>query len=148
MSLRTLKEHQVPIEECNPMNEPKMRTSIIDGLILVSILKILTILVGITWLELHWIVNPPRPGVTFFFIILWTLIEIPLALWLWFPHRGAWIAILVYDLLHLMQFVPILLMVPPNGLTQFMMFTLILVAVRLMILPMRKTRDYYGILSS
>ena len=129
------------------MNEPKVRIFNIYGLIAISILKIIAILVGIASLELYWIANPPRPDISFHFTILFTLIEIPLALWLWFPHRGAWIAILAYDLLYLIWYLESLLVLS-IGLDQFRILTTILVVVRLMILPMRKTRDYYGILSS
>ena len=129
------------------MNESRNRSFIIYGLILISILKILTILVSIIWLESYWTLNPPRPDVSFNIIIIWTLIEIPFAIWLWFPQRGAWIALFVYDLLHLALFSQIL-MVATNGLSQFMILTVILVIVQLLILLVPKTRAYYGILSS
>ena len=126
------------------MDEVRSRPLVVLLLILVSIAKIVTILVGIVWLETYWVANPPRPDTTFAIFIVWTLVDLPIAIGLWFPQRLAWIGAFSYDLFHITMFLQILLMFQ-DSLAPFMIIVVILAVIRLLLMLMLETRKHYQI---
>ncbi len=126
------------------MIELQKKPYVVLGLMLIPILKTGIIYGGIAWLEAYWVVNPPRPDITFSVTIVWALIDLPLVLWLWFPQRGAWIVALCYNIPHLVAHTQDL-----TGtitvLTPYFTLVFLLMIVQLLLLLSPGARKYYGI---
>lgn len=142
-------------EKPEPQKSQLHRTPyIVYVLVLFSMVKVVSILVGTAWLEQYWIANPPRPDISSAVVIGWAMVDLVLALGLLAPNKIPWLGVLLFDLVNIVQYLPNLfdgtiIQHLPNlfdGITPFGRVTLpviILSSVRVHLMFLSTTKLYY-----